>query len=84
MLGFLREYLNVHPFYLNLRYAHEEEPYLKWLNRPLQLEQGLPDLPLPYLFARVDTMKEGWKALALGLWKKTVRVHHKNSSENKQ
>ena len=30
--------------------------------------------PLPYLFAKLNTMKEGWEALAMRLWKKTVEV----------
>ena len=91
ILGFLREHLEVQPFYLNLRYSYEEEPYLKWLNRPrvagvsdaavAAIAESSQPPPLPYLFAKVDTTKEGWKALEMRLWKKTVEVQNGGGKE---
>jgi hypothetical protein len=50
--GYLRELLGLRPFYLNLRYTYEEKSYLKWLH-------SKQPLPLPYLFASVETSNPG-------------------------
>ena len=50
--GYLRELLGLRPFYLNLRYTYEEKSYLKWLH-------SKQPLPLPYLFASVETANPG-------------------------
>ena len=72
--GFLRRSLNIRPCYLNLRYSYKEKSYLKWLrsdSRPL---------PLPYLFAAVDTASTqngGWKDTVGKMWEKTKKIHRK-------
>lgn len=85
--GFLREYLNIKPFYLNLRYTYDEQTYLRWL-------LGRMTLPLPYLFAKVspetsvkmsvesDSVKIdrmlNWIDVVKELWNKTLRIHNGN------
>lgn len=71
VMGLLREYLGVSPFYLNLRYTSDEKSYLKWL-RP-----EAPPLPLPYLFATLDTRTSGWQEMMRRMWSKTKTIHRR-------
>ena len=76
--GILRRSLDIRPFYLNLRYSYKEKSYLKWLradSRPL---------PLPYLFAAVDTAASvTWKDTVARMWEKTKKIHLKATTMQK-
>ena len=76
--GLLREQLGIKPFYLNLRYSYDNTNYLKWLQG-----SGIPDnaniQPLPYLFVKIETNNPGWQEEWRKLWKKTIRIHSKET-----
>ncbi len=72
VMGFLREYLGLRPFYLNLRYTREEKAFLRWL-------RGRTGLPFPYLFAKMDTEKPDWKEVFRALWDKTLGIYQKGA-----
>ena len=73
-MGFLREKLNIKPFYLNLRYSHDDTNYLRWLQ-----DSGKPSnvnvQPLPYLFVKIKADQNEWQKIWKQLWKKTITIH---------
>ena len=51
LMGFVRDYLGISPFYLNLRYTYETIRPYKWLHsKNFQ--------PLPFLFVVSDAINE--------------------------
>jgi len=72
--GYLRELLGLRPFYLNLRYSYDEKSYMKWLH-------SKPALPLPYLFASIETVNPEWQTLMKDLWMKTLSIHMTNTTD---
>jgi len=69
MMGMVREYLNISPFYLNLRYTYELGRPYKWLQKKyLQ--------PLPFLFVVSDNKdKRSWSNTVRQLWRKSEMIH---------
>ena len=82
IMGLLREKLNIKPFYLNLRYSHDDANYLRWLQ-----DSGKPSnvnvQPLPYLFLKIKADQNGWQNVWKQLWKKTIRIHLSQNVDHK-
>ena len=82
IMGLLREKLNIKPFYLNLRYSHDDANYLRWLQ-----DSGKPSnvnvQPLPYLFLKIKADQNGWQNVWKQLWKKTIRIHLSKTVDHK-
>jgi len=68
MMGMVREYLGISPFYLNLRYTYELSRPYKWLKRE-------NFQPLPFLFVVSDSKdKRNWSETVKMLWEKSKRI----------
>jgi len=68
MMGMVREYLGISPFYLNLRYTYELSRPYKWLKRK-------NFQPLPFLFVVSDSKdKRNWSEAVKKLWEKSKRI----------
>jgi hypothetical protein len=63
--GILAASVNVRHFYLNLRYTHQQDDLVQWL------ETNLPSNPLPFIVSELDTSRSEWPRLAHRLWNRT-------------
>jgi hypothetical protein len=63
--GILAASVNVRHFYLNLRYTHQQDDLVQWL------ETNLPSNPLPFIVSELDTSRPEWPRLAHRLWNRT-------------
>lgn len=72
--GLLAKAVRANHFYLNLRYSHEQNELLRWLD-------SNSTAPIPYIFSELDTSRSDWPDLAQHLWSKTPKYRSVQSDE---
>lgn len=73
--GLLAASVNVRHFYLNLRFTHQQEDIVQWLD-----SNPPPSSPLPFIISELDTSRAEWPRLAHRLWNKTRTSSMDNDS----
>lgn len=64
--GVLAASVNVRHFYLNLRFTHQQDDIVQWLD-----SDPPPKSPLPFIVSELDTSRAEWPRLAYRLWNRT-------------
>ena len=64
--GLLAASVNVRHFYLNLRFTHQQEDLIQFLDSDPPISN-----PLPFIVSELDTSRSEWPRLAHRLWNRT-------------
>ena len=72
--GLLAEAVRANHFYLNLRYSHQQDELVRWLD-------SNSTAPIPYIFSELDTSRSDWPDLAQHLWSKAPKYRTLQSDE---
>ena len=64
--GLLAASVNVRHFYMNLRFTHQQEDVVHWLDNDPPASN-----PLPFIVSELDTSRPDWPRLAHRLWNRT-------------
>ena len=77
--GVLAKAVRANHFYLNLRYSHQQDEVVRWLDS----NDANTSSPLPYIVSELDTSRSDWPELAQRLWTKTPKysVNERNVIE---